>query len=505
MHEHPSVRPPEVTPDGVLFLRGYAASLRVNRGHLVARCGAGPDAPEARFARGSRKRIRRVVILGRGGYATWEALCWLKGVGASLLCLDASGEPLAWSGHPGPDQPALRRAQALGEENGTSTKVARYLLGLKLRDQASVLTDFLPEARAELEIIQRAIDRLELAADLRGILASEARAATAYWRSWQSLPVSFSQADHQSLPEHWLTVGERHSPLSSGPRVAVSPAQAALNFLYALAEFECRVALLAVGLDPGLGWFHKDSPYRDSAALDLIEAIRPDVDRLLANLLQTRTFTRQEFQELPSGQVRVASPLAQLLTISSLSHLGAAVAAPAESVARLVASRTHGVVVRTRLTQADRKRGRASARSKGPSRLPSACRLCGLLLDNPYRAICDDCLPNYGREQTEKLASAGKAVLAQMRASFDDPARTPEASAKQREKARAESAAAAKWDREHGRGDPAVYERTVLPRIQTLTVPQLVKLTGLSQYHCWMVREGRRRLHARHWKAVTND
>jgi hypothetical protein len=39
-------------------------------------------------------------------------------------------------------------------------------------------------------------------------------------------------------------------------------------------------------------------------------------------------------------------------------------------------------------------------------------------------------------------------------------------------------------------------------RIQQMTVPQLVKLTGLSQFHCWKVRKGERRLHARHWQAL---
>src|SRR5439155_22615349 len=63
MHQHPTLEPPLVTPGGVLFLRGYAASLWVHRGQLVARCGSGPHAPEARFARGARTRIRPVVVL----------------------------------------------------------------------------------------------------------------------------------------------------------------------------------------------------------------------------------------------------------------------------------------------------------------------------------------------------------------------------------------------------------------------------------------------------------
>jgi hypothetical protein len=45
------------------------------------------------------------------------------------------------------------------------------------------------------------------------------------------------------------------------------------------------------------------------------------------------------------------------------------------------------------------------------------------------------------------------------------------------------------WEREHGRGDPKVYDRELMPRIQEMTVPQLMKLTGLSRFHCWKVRK----------------
>lgn len=195
------------------------------------------------------------MIVGCGGHATWEALGWLQGVGASFLAMDPMGRTLAFSGHEGPDQPALRRAQAAGLDNGSAVEIARYLLGLKLDGQASVLRDFLGEETAALEQIAELRQRVEDEDRVEAMIAAEAKAAHAYWRTWERTPTRFARADGKIVPEHWLTVGERHSPLSSGPRLAVTPAQSILNFLYALAEFECRVALLAIGLDPGMGWF----------------------------------------------------------------------------------------------------------------------------------------------------------------------------------------------------------------------------------------------------------
>jgi hypothetical protein len=47
-----------------------------------------------------------------------------------------------------------------------------------------------------------------------------------------------------------------------------------------------------------------------------------------------------------------------------------------------------------------------------------------------------------------------------------------------------------------------VYEQQIAPVIRTMTVPQLMRITGLSQFHCWKVRKGGRQLHARHWELI---
>ena len=66
------------------------------------------------------------------------------------------------------------------------------------------------------------------------------------------------------VPEHWHTFGARISPLSGSPRLAANPPNAILNYLYALLESEARLAAAALGLDPGLGVLHVDTPNRDS-------------------------------------------------------------------------------------------------------------------------------------------------------------------------------------------------------------------------------------------------
>jgi CRISPR-associated endonuclease Cas1 len=106
------------------------------------------------------------------------------------------------------------------------------------------------------------------------------------------------------------------SPLTKNQRKAVNPANAVLNYLYALLEAEARIAALAVELDPMVGLLHSDTSARDSLAFDLMEPIRPAVDSYLLDLLERRTFTKADFFEQLDGHCRIMPPLTEDLASS---------------------------------------------------------------------------------------------------------------------------------------------------------------------------------------------
>src|SRR5205807_2904853 len=122
---------------------------------------------------------------------------------------------------------------------------------------------------------------------------------------WAPVEVPFGPRDAAQVPAHWRTVGPRHSPLSASPRLAVNPANAIMNYLYALLEIEAGLAITAIGLDPGLGIFHADRKARASLALDVMEACRPAVDLYLLTLLRHRRFRRSDFIETRRGDCRL--------------------------------------------------------------------------------------------------------------------------------------------------------------------------------------------------------
>jgi hypothetical protein len=346
--------------------------------------------------------------------------------------------------------------------------------------------------------------------------------------------VRFARRDEPRVPAHWRTFGVRRSPLTGSPRSAANPANALLNYLYALLEAEARIAALAVGLDPGMGVLHADQRGRDSLACDLMEAVRPAVDGYVLDLLQARTFALRDFFETRQGGCRLLPPLTHLLAetapawaravapiaewIARQLHAASDVRVAASAPSRTLNSHTlagTGWVDTSRslptpLTRANRSAGRHAVR-RTPRRpasvavpgLPSACRVCGVLLDETNRLYCDACLPQRDTEQRAGFTARGPETLAQLRAQGVDPAHGGAAGRKRRERNARHQREIAAWEgTASGREADLDFARDVLPGLRDVSLDALMRATGLSLRYCWLIRRGERVPHPRHWAAL---
>ncbi len=77
-----------------------------------------------------------------------------------------------------------------------------------------------------------------------------------------------------------------------------------LSFLYTLLCHDCRSALESVGLDPQVGFLHRDRPGRPSLALDLMEEFRSAVaDRITLSLINLQQVKPDGFRTVGSNAV----------------------------------------------------------------------------------------------------------------------------------------------------------------------------------------------------------
>lgn len=485
--------PSRLTPrHGVVTMFGYGITLRVDRGHLILEDGIGADRYQARFPR-VRHGLRRVVVVGADGSVSLAALRWLADQDAAFVMLDRDGSVLAITGPVRPSDGRLRRAQALAHHSGIALSIARDLIGQKLESQEEFARDCLNNSVAS-HAIANCNDAIKTAKSGEAIRLHESRAAYAYWGAWRALPISFPNSDLSRVPEHWRTFGTRVSPLTGSPRGAANPANAILNYLYALLELEARLAIAALGLDPGLGVLHADAPRRDSLVFDVMEPIRPKIDAYVFEWISRETFRRSWFFEQRDGSCRLmGSFTAQLSeTLETWAH---AVAPIAESVSRTIWSTISGEsrkhLPATRLTQVRRREatGGLPEPPTTPPRRERFCNKCGVAIGRGSSY----CVPCAGVLNTASLVKAARFGRV---AGHGDQAQARR-SATQRKHA----AAKAGW---HASSLPtwlneAIYSQKIQPRLKSVTLSILSQTMDVSIPYAINIRAGRRVPHPRHW------
>ncbi|MFA7579502.1 MAG: type I-C CRISPR-associated endonuclease Cas1c [Castellaniella sp.] len=166
----------------------------------------------------------------------------------------------------------------------------RAVLGRGLRDHGNKLTTAasaaLAHAHRRLKFIRTVLMDDQTVDLLRG---HEGEAAQAY----------FGTFDHLiQVPDAELRFHGRNR------RPPTDPVNALLSLVYTLLTHDCRSALETTGLDPSVGFLHRDRPGRPSLALDMAEEFRAFLaDRLVLSLINRRQITAKGFLIMDSGAV----------------------------------------------------------------------------------------------------------------------------------------------------------------------------------------------------------
>ena len=487
---------PIVPVHGVVTLCGYGISANVERGHLILKDGVGLKRRYCRLARVNHG-LKRLVVIGSDGMISFSALRWLVDQNAAFCLLERDGSVLATTGPVSPSDVRLRRAQSLAHQSGLALRIARELIDQKLRGQEHVIQKYFPQSSAG-EFIVNARNKLMSAKSSDQIRAIEARGALAYWGAWRDLSINFPRNDLPRVPDHWQKFGARISPLTGSPRLAVTPPGAMLNYLYAVLESESRLALAALGLDPGIGVLHNDLRSRDSLACDLMEPIRPQCDSYLLGWLARTPLKREWFFEQRDGSCRLMASLATKLSESACIWRRA-IAPSAEGIARALwletPKRRRLESLSTPLTQ-NRKREvkgvSTKVRSERTVAAPNLCGICGNSIARECK-YCRTCATTIRRENVMKASILGRLET-----------HKPQAQARRSETQRRQQAARKSWNSENLPDwlDEKFYREQIQPRLAQLHVRVIQFQLSVSEPYALRIRGGVCIPHRRHWEKL---
>jgi CRISPR-associated endonuclease Cas1 len=503
--------------DGVLLLTGYGLRVAVDRGHLIAEDGLAAARRQGRFPR-VRPGFNRVVVLGHAGTVSLEALRWLHDLSISFVHIGADAEVVAATGPRRFDDARLRRAQAFAGYGDAGLAIVRELTRRKVEGQRQLLIA-MDGAETAREHLAACLNTLPDASHMQELRFIEASAAGAYWAAWRDLPMRFATLERRRVPAYWSRFGSRISPLSgTSARRAVNPANAILNYLYAILESEARIALLVLGLDPGLGIMHTDKASRSSLALDLMEPVRPLVDRLVLDLLCEQVFRKADFFEQRDGGCRLLPPVTEQCALRG-EAFAQAVAPHAEWLAQALARLPLPMLPAARSARRDTNRSRSpdvpkpltrehhrqaagtTYASKPPEALSGRssrhCTRCGAPRSRDSDGLCRRCL----HKEAPGLQAARAAI--ERKKERGQPLFSRSTLAAQKKKMAAHHADRRKWLAANPRRPSvAVYRRDILPRLKQVTIAAIAEATGMSLPYCCAVRGGKRVPHPVHWETL---
>jgi CRISPR-associated protein Cas1 len=255
------------------------------------------------------KRVNAIIMTVAGALSS-EAVRLALMHNVDLIIADRSGQPLGrfWHAKLG-STTKIRKRQLEASIGNLGLNYTGKWLTAKLDAQADLLNrlkkhrkhhhDLLDERRNRIGELSRSIATCvenantvaEVADTLRGL---EGTAGRLYWQTLSKLtppPYSFS--------------GRSYRP-------AVDPFNSFLNYGYGVLYGRVEKALMTAGLDPYVGFMHRDDYNQKSMVFDFIEPYRPWIDRVVFRLFSGKKINASHYGEIAGG-ITLVKPGKELL------------------------------------------------------------------------------------------------------------------------------------------------------------------------------------------------
>lgn len=242
--------------------------------------------------------LEGIVTFGHlGASPALLGMCVEKGITVSML--SPHGKYLATvNGAPRGNVLLRRKQYRMADCPVETARMAGYFVVGKIAGCRTVLRRFISDhcdaldtsdVDAVCKVLSRNMIRVRESINTEEIRGIEGESARAYFSVLNKLIIK--------QKEHFAMQGRNRRP-------PLDNVNTLLSFLYTLLLHEAKSALLTVGLDPYVGFLHRDKPGRLGLALDLMEEFRPYLaDRLMLSLINRKQLTESDFIKKESGAV----------------------------------------------------------------------------------------------------------------------------------------------------------------------------------------------------------
>lgn len=236
-------------------------------------------------------------VLSKGAALSTDAIILALQHNIDIVVIDGFGNPMGrfWHSKLG-STTKIRKEQLKASLNQTGLKWIKEWLSQKLENQADFLND-LKKHREKLKDYLN--EKSESILDLRQkIIEAEAKTVDEIadsLRGWEgSAGRHYFDALSKCMPDTFAFQGRSFRP-------AKDEFNAMLNYGYGILYSRTERALMLAGIDPFVGFMHRDDYNTKSLVFDYIEPYRIYAERFIFRLFTGKKINKKYFTELTNG------------------------------------------------------------------------------------------------------------------------------------------------------------------------------------------------------------
>lgn len=235
--------------------------------------------------------------MSKGSALSTDAIALALKHNIDIVVVDYTGHPMGrfWHSKLG-STTKIRKEQLKASLNETAVEWIKTWLGEKLENQADFLQD-LKKHRTQLhEFLDEKINAiLGFRQKILQSKAEDMKELAESFRGWEgSAGRHYFDALSTAMPKAFAFKGRSFRP-------AQDEFNAMLNYAYGILYSRIERALMLAGLDPFVGFMHRDDYNSKSLVFDFIEPYRIYADRFVFRLFTGKKIKKSYFSEFPGG------------------------------------------------------------------------------------------------------------------------------------------------------------------------------------------------------------
>jgi len=274
---------------------------------------------EIRFFPGDPNLPDRIIVLDASGGITFDALSWMSDQKIAMVQLNWRGQ-VQFSGNAGfSADPKLVRWQTEIQGSKKALQLNQKLIAAKFDACAATLLSIFgnsknaSEAISKIKFWKSKVLNSTTSNSHGRILGYEGMAASIYYRTWHDLPLKWAGLWKKPIPTSWAKVGARSMAWQRESNNARHPINAMLNYGYAMLICQVQTELVAAGFDPAIGFAHRRAWNPIPLVYDLMEPLRPEIDRKILEFSLANTFKPGDFTINGKGGCRLNPEMARVV------------------------------------------------------------------------------------------------------------------------------------------------------------------------------------------------